>query len=1544
MHMPSTETNAVEADPASSNPSDLLTQLVTGPSIREVATRVLQNDLKALYPQLEIDPGMAMVVTPRWKIIAGTVQPGSLRFESLTDALLRQTGSGESVIYLDGEHFLSLNPNAITPIHLPVKIDAIGRLINKLAPLLLVAYQEQQLEYWDQPIHGTTLRWQALSQSLRQVWNVEKVEGWDVHQLAIARNVFNFPDAALRSPRDTYRSRVCLIDFDRLDGTVSSHLNRTDLTVVIGAVGTRTIVLTHSIATGFLAYESLEKLGEVLPKYVGKLPPGATLQWRLFEPSGNFFDHQAIALVALQADVIAGLEFVQRASRPAITTLPRPAAEVSDTTQAEQVSHFEKVQRLIPEWLNNASPFDLGCYSRHLLDLALLQLRNSGKSFDDDIAPIKTFALDALRAHMLKSHSDVAHMKLENVEFVIVSQVVWGAFTAPGMSETTRLDLAELALENLIALPLGNPSVQYKDGTAAPAWMTPDYLMTAISAVDIGTTYPAWVKGKLLDDPRESLRRQRLYANNLRIQLALQALQSKILGQHGIDERGYRYVVAVMNELNADRWVEGQEIVIRPLAFIPSQRDNKTPDEVTNMYVIGPRDMDKGPCILYRPLLERPLTQYPTAANLLYAIKHSKELRASTLAWLPDNVRFNYSQYVFPGELPSVWTVSQLLVNPTISLQMSGPVLFGQRVIEHDRLATLFKANANAMVMKGERDSVSNPESRWASFKQHAWMIFSAVLPFLGRTAGTAAWIWQILDDLQEGLDARENQDTTAQWSALADLFLTLGMVLAHRASTRRQPARDRVSQTKTPIIVGTQKGPPAQTPVSIQLPDIAADYLPADHQTSLHPTTALSSSSQGLGPTLDRYKIPKPQGLGAASTEGLHKHLYEHQSKCYAPVGERWFEVFVNDDGIVQIIDSRQEPRITGPLLSNNAKGEWFIDIKLRLRGGGMKSRLTALQRANATKISNTKFHIAVFDAQMESKKKAITDAYTAMKQAPAETVDAARQTLLDKLDARTDEYDATIERIKSLSVVEDVHNYREMMIEMLGTQLFFNQTWIDEKYPAFADALRLTLEHLDTEESSGPPPPAGTFETMSDLTQGIIQKVEFAKSRFQELTRLGKNAEQLSFEYQKKLPKFDLQDLKSLQVKLARELCLKPGETPELSEAKASIEQIVEDADLTVNSALELRHDEQVLNTGDRIEALNNLVEQFAAIEQRLLSFAGTYPEQIAKEQFERLQGRIDEFNQQTVGHLADLLREHRRLEPAPGPSRTSSASNKRVIKTRFKGTVIGHTRKTAPGHPALVDVTAPVTGKVIATFHEKSPGVWVERLTRKPQAPRARLPDPGTRITAGKSLLETLPAFTERTEADSKQPWQIPVEIEEAFHQQASRLEDAAKAINAALIQSNATQDHTNAARPVLTQLATHTTRLYAEGHRLRLEMTKRQPPTAARVEWLRSKGEVDIVRVGDRRRLKGPRRDYLQEYEVREATTARVLWYAHFHYAQLKDGVQSYTAAHLKTREQRLLGHVDIGASTSNQEAIEIYRSEISPQLARSLFFSQALAST
>jgi hypothetical protein len=92
------------------------------------------------------------------------------------------------------------------------------------------------------------------------------------------------------------------------------------------------------------------------------------------------------------------------------------------------------------------------------------------------------------------------------------------------------------------------------------------------------------------------------------------------------------------------------------------------------------------------------------------------------------------------------------------------------------------------------------------------------------------------------------------------------------------------------------------------------------------------------------------------------------------------------------------------------------------------------------------------------------------------------------------------------------------------------------------------------------------------------------------------------------------------------------------------------------------------------------------------------------------------------------------------------------------------------------------------------------------------------------------------------------------------------------------------------------------------------------------------------------LKSRKRDYLEEYEVRDHSNQSVLWYAHFHYAEPASPAQTFTAAHLKTVQQRLLG----GASESRHanddlQAISIYRSEISPQLATSLFFAKVPAS-
>ncbi|MFP3577750.1 hypothetical protein, partial [Brevibacillus sp. SIMBA_040] len=92
--------------------------------------------------------------------------------------------------------------------------------------------------------------------------------------------------------------------------------------------------------------------------------------------------------------------------------------------------------------------------SRHFKDLAALHSLNAGKQYQDGIAPIRQYALDTLKAEMLKAHPDAANLMLDKLEIVVQSLVVWGTFTVPGQVETSVFDLADLALQNLIALPL----------------------------------------------------------------------------------------------------------------------------------------------------------------------------------------------------------------------------------------------------------------------------------------------------------------------------------------------------------------------------------------------------------------------------------------------------------------------------------------------------------------------------------------------------------------------------------------------------------------------------------------------------------------------------------------------------------------------------------------------------------------------------------------------------------------------------------------------------------------------------------------------------------------------------------------------------------------------------------------------------------------------------------------------------------------------------------------------------------------------------------
>jgi hypothetical protein len=1515
----------------------LLTQLVSGPSIREVATRVLQPALKTLYPNLNIDPRLAMVVTPSWMLDGEKVIAGPRHYESLTDALVRHGVAATTVLYLDGESYLTLQPQVPTPAQLPVSIDAIGRLLNELGPLLFVAFQEQQVDYWNQSTLTSPSRWQELSTSLRKLWNIGTDSKWNNDLSAMARNLFAYPDKHARATHDHYQSKACLIDLDSLDEGVLTHLNLLDMAVLIGESADLPLILSHSITQGFRSYSSLKELGESLLSYTDGTSAGKTLQWRLVEPEGNYFDRLACNLIALQADSIADLQ--NDTSRPVADLAPHISRSSSELepTETPRPSRSNRVEQALPDWMSNAASSDLSAYSRHLMDLVAAQDQNAGKSFQDGIKPIRDFALEKLLAAMLEQHADAKDLKLQDLEITVDSATVWGSFVPPVEPERTRLSLVDLALQNLIALPLGNKSVRNTGGAPLPEWMTVSYLEAVISKIDIGQSYPALIKRTLLDDAEESLRRQQLFTRQLRVQLPLLALQNKLREQGDIDEQGYRYVAAVVQASEGDQRVDDEEIVIRPLALAPGWRLKAAADEVVNMFVIGPRQMDKGPCLLYRPLLDHPLIQYPTPANLIYAIKHSPTLRQSVLAWLPEGVRADYANYVLTGDRPSVWSISQLLADPLTSLQMSGTLSLGSQVITGDYMAALFKANANALIELAHRQSVSNAQYRWATFKQAAWMIFNAVLPFLGRTVGTTAWIWQIMDDLQEGQDAGEAGDTGKQREAMTDLLLTLAMALAHHASTRGSPVRRLPEKKPSATVSETESKAVARPARLVQLPDIIGEQPPAQHRNAVSTEAVL-----GLTKTLDRLKISKPEHLEPpADARAPYGHLYCLEQRYYAPVGERWFEVMVDDSGDVSIINTQEQPHRSGPPLIHNKRGEWFVDTRLRLRGGGLPSRRKALQQQNRERVAELKRQLAEFSHSRERTRTELTASYNTLKAASDTAKSAPRQQFLELLDKRTVDYAAPIEQLKALNLLEAVPNYRSSMVEMLGTRLFFNQTWFDQQSTLFAQTLKDALVALEAEESTGIAGDPELYRKMMSLNENMISKIEFAHSQFLELGRLGRSAAETASTYKAKLPVYSIEDLKALQVSLAREVCLVQGDNPGLNYAKAVFGRLLDTTNLVIQTSQELMLKETPWDADERIESLNSLLEQYLAIDQSFEDFSAQHKDWIVDESLKKLRALVSEFQRSTEDFLAQLLREQPLSRHQAEPASATPVTRKRVIKTRFRGTVVGEIRKSAPGHPVLLDVKAPLTGKVIATFHEKTPGVWLERVPArrgKPTEPRLALP---AQIAYGRTQLDGLEDFIRDTRTRSKKPGRIPVEIEEIFQQKAEQLDQSVRTLKLTLAETNAVDEHPAAAISLCTELSTARERLFNEGYQTRVEMLKQQPPTAARIEWLSSKNEVDIVHSGERRRLKGPRKDFLQEYEIREHSNGQVLWYAHFHYASLDSPAESFTAAHLKLRDQRLLaGPVDVRAAASNPQVIAIYRSEISRALARSLFLGHS----
>ncbi|WLH79307.1 hypothetical protein PSH81_26960 [Pseudomonas sp. FP2335] len=1518
----------------------LVTQMSTGPAFREVAATLLREQLQELYPDLDLDPNVTMVGTPIWGIEEGHVVPIDRHYKALTDVLAVQAVLAVPALYIEGEHFLTQLPIVEPAVHLPVRILDIARLINTLAPVMLRGYQQAQTEYWNASEADSGPRWHALAATLRDFWNITQAPGLSDDDCQMARELYRTPDFAQRGLNDSQAVRAYVIDIDKVDDAgKATHLEDHLISVLIGRRNGQEVILTHSLLGGFKKYTSQENLGEDLPHLLSTALGRIKVQWRLIEPDGDFFDYLACTFISLQITAIGGIDFSglrePGASQQRLAQPPAP-----DVTPSE--SDMQQYVNALPDWLTEASASDQDAFSRHLKDLATLHSLSRGKTYQEGISPLQQYTLDQLNAEMLKDHPEASTRWLGSLDIVVRSPVFWGLFPVPGQIDTSIFSVTELALQNLIALPMGVKTLRQRSREKLPDWLTVDYLESLISRVDIGNTYPALIKATLLDDPLETARRQLLYTQHLRIQLPMLALQCKIRGEGGINELGYRYINALMQAVPADRQVDGQMIVIRPLAFVPTRRLDTTPDVVANMFVIGPQNMSAGPCLLYRPLLDNPLSQFPSPNNLIYALQQSTSLRESVLAWLPDNARDDYAQFVFPGDLPSPWVAITFVVDPVKGWAMSGPIKLSQNTIDGDLFTTLYNANANALVSLADRQSVSNAEARWATFKHIGWALFNAVLPFLGRTVGTAVWIWQIMDQVQHVEDTLSHPEQESPWVALADLLLNIGMAITLHCVTHRSPGIASRNNAFAPV----RPRPPAQLKPEIvsKLATISSDNL-GPHDRPLHISGAVNRTPVRLATVLDSFKVTKPGTLDEINDEaGPHQHLYRSGAHWYAPVGERWFQVLVDENDTVLIVDPAR-PERTGPPLVHNSKGQWFVDTRLRLRGGGPKvinRRALALAKKRASELRN---ELDEFERRKATAQEGLERARREYDEAPAQSIETLRKAYIQALENQRTDYESALQKLKELNVLDPRATYAPNALNYIKAQTKLTQEAIRDITSRFTPKWRTVQELLQSQAELPQTRDIEVFRETHTLTNELLAQIQYMDGRFMELKRLGKVGSLHLVDQRAKMPVYTSNSLKAFRVTLSRNLCLRAETLDTAQDAWAQIDQIINTADIAIQCLHDTLAEISERRLDERIDSLSSLIEQFQMLDERLQDFHVEFSEQALTNPLLELRRELTDFQRLATRNLGELSMERTAVRSRPTPPSSPLRPQKRFIYTRFNGLLIGEPRLSDVGlDTGIVDIRSPTTNQILATYHEKTEGVWVLRIKTPPPSAESIAVDVQTSIDQGQALLDELPVFLARARAQALFSDRAPFGIEYLYHQHALKLEHASNTIEHALTQQNITESsgHYASASKVNAALDTALKDLYQQSNQLVQRRLKLHPPTVTGVQWLERHKAITIKKETVKRRMiPGNPKDFLDEYSITDRSNGTVLWYAHFHYSADWTSDNAYQSARLVTPTEQRAGNTSfMPPNLTRAETVAFYRSEISVAQAHMLFFQKS----
>lgn len=1469
------------------NKSRLIAQTSNGPTLQYAATQLLRKALKETFPEQQIDPDKAMLMSPIWHWQGEDLVTRSNHFESLTHALARQAFTQTTANYIEGEHFLTLSPHAQGPIHLSVSMDAITSLLNECASSLFVAFEQSQLDYWNKTVNQSA-RWQILSDTLKEALDVQSVNGWDTYECTLGRLVSQYPDKASRQVAGSGLSnvRACLLDldhaFEMAEDSVTQHLMLPGALVLTATQGIRELIVMYTIANGYESFSSMEQLGAVLPERIDIDLSGYSLKWRLYEPEGNIFDAVVWALVGSQLDAIDALDPTSRS--PLARLASRQTA--NNTLSARDSTRVEQLKNAIPEWLSTGSLDDIQAYSSYLTDLGILRGGADSDAFDvEDIPLIQTYAQQRMRDAILaeRADEDAVKLHLDDIRITVMHSFEAGGFTLPDPRSRSVETLGEFALQNTRPY---SATVAYADGTAAPDWMTATFLLSMANEINIGETYPQLIKRKLIDDPVQAQRHKTRYCRQLPLLLPLRALECKLKGEGGVDEQGYRLVCQLMESIENNTPATEWPVQIRPLAFMPHFRLGSTPDTVANMYIIGPRKGLSGPCLLYRPLLDQTLSQFPSEQNMLYAFYQPGELRDSILAWLPTNaLSFEYAQYVFSGGLPSPWAITDLAFEPFIHLDLTASIDLPNTPLSSDILATLFTHNSQAMAQLADRQSTSNAERRWALLADSGWAIFSVAANFLSGPAGTAVWVWQSISQIQQALDAHERGDTIMAWSSIGNVLLTLGILLTQRVATRRIRLSSPESENAPPKQL-SEGEPVIVTPASTkpstitQDPSLPGAELPEAHLSILAPAT-LTRIDKGTRflQHINRLKVPAPQLPEGAQSNS--DHLHPLAGKLYAKIGERWFQVSAETDEPVFVVDPEDSSRPGLGIRFDTAEGRWVWDLKLRLRGGGPTGRIQALRQAKAKKKEEAWAALHLFITQDPTRKANLDEALKLL--GDNDLSAASDEAIATYTSTSNDLANGYSQALQDLEKWHDAGGagvfYQSQLMRFTIEQHRYINSWLRMKLREYAKNVMPLIDQAQASTTMTRAKQMETTQNAITVSDEMVDRLERLHSSLERLMNSTGPARKVASDLKKLQPPLSRHDLHANEISMSAELCLREVPGSDMSQIRQLVVEIFDSASNAGHTLAERHKAARSADTQTQdVEQLTTLVDRLADCERRLLELSASSSEQLEPVRFQHIQELVAQLHQVARNRLLKLL---------PEPEEVPVAAMARLEPTPSTSRAIG---KVSKSRPRFVEAQKAPSTESLKPGEEVP---IVNAATRRQAQPAA--PDDKAIVANGLDLSENLNRFIRNTRTDAQRLSRTPADMKDLFDLQAIRLEQAASDVDAVLARRRADFP----VGSLSTELRAGATTLRHEGISVYGAMLMKRKPREAYLKWLTENDQVKIVKNESSRIRTKQRKDYFQEYKILDKThNNKPLWVAHFHYDNLTDPDDRFTIAHLK----------------------------------------------